>query len=77
MEIVFIQELFLGEKTLAHARVNLYWLAGAYDHKENLALIAVRKDLLNKTIMENRMNLVSYCYCMVLNITEGEIYTKE
>lgn len=75
--IVCIQEPFLGEKNLAHTGFNLYWPAGANDCKENRVFIAVRKNLLNKTIMENWTDLVSHLYCMVLDITEGEIYTKK
>ena len=33
-------------------------------------LIAVRKDILNKVIIENRTDLVSHPYCIVLDIKE-------
>lgn len=36
----------------------------------------VRKDLLNKTMMKNRTDLVSHPYDMVLDITKGEIHAK-
>ena len=74
--VVCIQEPFLGKKNLAHAGFNLYWPAGPHDRKDNRVLVAVRKDLLNKTIVENRTDLVSHPYGMVLDITEGEIHAK-
>lgn len=67
--------VFRKEK-FAHAGFNLYWPAGDHDRKDNRVLIAVRKDLLNKTIVENRIDLVSHPYGMVLDITEGQIHTK-
>ena len=33
-------------------------------------LIAVRKDLLNKVIIENRIDLISHPYCLDLDIRE-------
>ena len=74
--IVCIQEPFLGKKNLAHVGFHLYWPAKAHDCKDNQVFIAIRKDLLNKIIVENRTDLVSYPYGMVLNITEGQIHTK-
>ena len=55
---------------------NLYWPAGTHDQKDNHVFIAVKKDLLNKTVVKNRTNLISHLYVMVLDITEGEIYGK-
>ena len=74
--IVCIQEPFLGKKNLAHTGFNLYWPVGAHDCKDNRVLIAVRKDLLNKIIVENRTDLLSHSYGMVLDITEGQIHRK-
>lgn len=66
----------MGKKILAHAGLSLYWPAGTHNCKDNWVLIAVRKDLLNKTIVENRTDLVSHPYGMVLDITKGQIHTK-
>ena len=74
--IVCIQEPFLGRKNLAHSGFNLYWPAGTHDRKDNRVLIAVRKDLLNATIVENRTDLISHPYGMVLDITEGDIHVR-
>ncbi len=58
--IVCIQEPFLGRKNLAPSGFNLYWPAGPYDRKDNRVLIAVRKDLLNTTVIENKTDLISH-----------------
>ena len=72
--VVCIQEPFLGRKNLAQSGFSLYWPAGTHDRKDNRVHITVRKDLLNTTIVENRMDLISHPYGMVLDITEGHIH---
>lgn len=57
-------------------RFNLYWPAGTHDRKDNRKLIVVKKDLLNITIVENRTDLISHLYSMVLDITEDHIYCR-
>ena len=68
--VVCIQEPFLGNRSLAHAGFILYWPSGTDDRKDMRVLIAVRKDILNKVIIENRTDLVSHPYCIVLDIRE-------
>ena len=63
--IVCIQEPFLRRKNLAHSGFSLYWPAGTHDRKDNRVLIAVRKDLLDITVVENRTDLISHPYGMV------------
>lgn len=75
--IVCIQEPFLDKKNLAHAGFSLYWPVKSYDRRENHVFIAVRKDLLNKTIIKNQTDLVSHPYGMILDITKGQIHIKE
>ena len=55
---------------------NLYWPAKIHDRKDNQVFIAVQKDLLNTTIVENRTDLISHPYGMVLDITEDYIYAR-
>ena len=50
--VVCIQEPFLGNKDLSHAGFNLYWPSGVHDRKDNRVLVTVRKDILNKIIVE-------------------------
>ena len=56
---------------------DLYWPARLHDRKDNCVLVAVRKDLLNETIVENQIDFVNYSYSMMLDITERDIYAKE
>lgn len=57
--------------------MELYWPAKTYDQKNNYVFIAVKKDLLKKTVIENQTDLVSHPYDMVLDITKKEIHNKE
>lgn len=59
-----------------NSEFNFYGPSGTHDCKDNQVFIAVKKDLLNKTILENRTDLVSHPYGMVLDITEREIHTQ-
>ena len=74
--VVCIQEPFLGKKNLAYAGFNLYWPVKAHDREDNQVLIAVKKDILNKTIVQNQTDLVSHLYYIVLDIMKGEIHAK-
>ena len=68
--VVCIQEPFLGNRSLAHAGFNIYWPSGTENRRDMRVLIAVRKDILNKVIIENRTDLVSHPYCIVMDIRE-------
>ena len=68
--IVLIQEPFLGNKSLAHSGFNLYWPSGTDKRKDMRVLTAVRKDISSKIVIENRTDLVSHPYCMVVDIRE-------
>ena len=68
--IVCIQEPFLGNRSISHPGFNLYWPSGTDNRKNMRVLTAVRKDILNNVIIENRTDLVCHPYCMVLDIRE-------
>ena len=68
--IVCIQEPFLGNRDISHSGFNLYWPAGTDNRKNMRVLMAVKKDILNRVIVENRTDLVSHPYCIVLDIRE-------
>ena len=68
--VVCIQEPFLGNRSLVHVGFNLYWPSGTDNRNNMRVLTAVRKDILNKVIIENRINLASHPYCIVLDIKE-------
>ena len=68
--VVCIQEPFLGKHNISHSGFNLYWPSGTENRKDMRVLTAVRKDMLSKVVVENRTDLVSHPYCMVLDIRE-------
>ena len=68
--VVCIQEPFLGNRSISHSGFNLYWPSGTGNRKDMRVLIAVRKDILNKVVIENRTDLVSHPYCIVVDIRE-------
>ena len=68
--VVYIQEPFLGNRSLAYGGFNLYWPSGTDNCKDMRVLTAIRKDILNKIIIENWTDLASHPYCIVLNIKE-------
>lgn len=74
--IVCIQKSVLGKKNLTYARFNLYWPARAHDCKDNRVLIAIQKDLLNKTIIQNWIDLVSDPYAIMLDIIKAQIHRR-
>ena len=51
--VICIQEPFLGNQSIAHLGFNLYWLFGTNNQKDMRVLIAVRKDILSKVVIEN------------------------
>lgn len=67
-EIVYIQEPFLGKRDISHCGFNLYWPSGTDNRKHMRVLTAVWKDILDKVIIENRTDLVSYPYCSILDV---------
>lgn len=69
-EIVCIQEPFLGKRDISHYGFNLSWPSETDNRKHMRVLTAVRKDILDKVIIENRTDLVNHPYCSVLNIKE-------
>ena len=70
IEIACIQEPFLGNRHVSHSGFNLYWPSGTDNRKNMQVLTAVRKDILNIVLIENRSDLVNHPYCLVLDIKE-------
>ena len=64
---------FLGNQSLAHTGFNLYWPSGTDNRKDMRVLIAVRKDILNRVVIENRTDLISHLYCICLDIKELDL----
>ena len=69
-EIVCIQEPFLGNRAISHSGFNLYWPSIIDNRKDMRVLTTVRKNILNRVLLENRTDLVSHPYCTVLDVKE-------
>jgi hypothetical protein len=66
--VVCIQEPFIGDKPLIHSAFNLYWPSGC---RKNLrVLTVVRRDMLNRVVVESRLNIVDHPYYLALDIKE-------
>lgn len=57
-------------RSLAHAGFNLYWPSETDNQKDIRVLITVKKDILDKVVIENQTDLISYPYCFCLDIKE-------
>ena len=71
----------MGNQSLVHIRFNLYWPSKTDNHKDIYVLIIIKKDILNKVIIENRTDLISHPYYIILDIREynpiSEKYLKK
>ena len=68
--VVCIQETFLGNQSISYSGFNLYWPSGTENRRDMRALTAVQKDIVNKVTIDNRTDLASNPYCMVLDLKE-------
>ena len=75
--VVYIQELFLGNRNISHSAFNLYWPSGTDNRKNIRVLTAVRKDILHRVVIDNWTDLVSHPYCSVLDIKELHSLTRK
>lgn len=75
--VVYIQESFLGKRDISHSGFNLYWLSETDNQKDMQVLTAVRKNILNKVLIENQTDLVSHPYCFVLDIEELHSWSRK
>ena len=64
--VVMLQEPFLGNRELSHSAFNFSWPQG--DRSEIRVMTAIRKDLADKLIVENRTDLVNHPYFILLEI---------
>ncbi len=69
--LVYIQEPFVRKRVISHSGFNFYWSSANRENRKDIrVLIAVRKDVVNEVILENRSDLASHPYCMILDIKE-------
>ena len=66
--IVYIQKPFLRNRSISHSRFNLYWPSRTENQKDMRVLTIVRKDILNKIIIDSQTDLVGHLYYSILDI---------
>lgn len=64
--MVILQKLFIGNQELFHSAFNFYW--PQRKKSEIKAVTAIRKYLIDKCIIENRIDLVNHLYFIFLEI---------
>ena len=63
-------ETFLGNYGLTYAGFNLYWWSETNKQRDMEVLIVVKKDILNRIIIDNQTDLINHTYCFYLDIQE-------
>ena len=66
--IVMIQAPFIGNREISHSGFNFYWPQG--ERKEIRVMIAIKKDLVDKIVVDHRTDLISHPCFMLLEIRE-------
>ena len=64
--MVRLQEPFISNREISHSAFNFYWPQG--DRSEIRVVTAIRKDLMDKLVVENRTDLVNHPYFILLEI---------
>ena len=68
--VVCIQKPFLGIWSISHSGFNLYWPSGMDKRRDIQVLTTVQKDIVNQITIENRSDLASHPYCLILDLKE-------
>lgn len=75
-DIICLQEPYIGTKTyISHPGYTIYWPEGTEQSVKRVA-IAVKRDLLVKTAIEIRTDLIDHPYIQALDIWELHAETK-
>ncbi len=72
--IVMLQELFIGNREPSYSTFNLYWPQG--DRTAIRVMTAMRRDLVNKIVVEHRTDLVNDLYFILLEIWDLDLSKK-
>lgn len=66
--IILLQEPFIGNWKLVYSAFNFYWLQR--DKTAIRVMMVVKKDLLNKIVIEYKTDLVNYSYFIFFEIQD-------
>ena len=69
--IVMVQEPFIGSRELCHSGFNFYW--PERERRDIRVMTAVRKDLVDKIVVDHRTDLIDHPYFMLLEICELDL----
>lgn len=72
--IVCLQEPFIGKRSISHGAFNFYCPGG--EKTEARVLTAIKKELVDKIIVENRTYLIDHPYFLALDIREIDSQTR-
>ena len=72
--LVILQEPFIRNREISHGVFNFYWPQG--NRTEIRVMIAIRKDLLDKIVVEHRIDLLTYFYSIFLEIRDSDQQLK-
>ncbi len=72
--IVMIQEPFIGSREIYHSGFNLYWPKG--ERKNIRVMTAVKKDLVDKVVVDHKTDLIDHPYFMLLEVREIDSRSK-
>ena len=75
--IVCIQEPFIGNRSISHSGFNLYWPIAGENRRDIRVLTAVRKEIVNNVVLDNRLDLANHLYSLVLDIKELHPKTRK
>lgn len=72
--IVIIQELFIDNQEISYSRFNFYW---PQRKRKNIKVMTiVRKNLIDKIMVDHRIDLVNHLYFMLLEIQKLDTQSK-
>lgn len=66
--IVMLQKPFMSNRELCHSAFNFYWPQG--NRTEIRVITVVRRDLLDKIVVEHKTDLVNHSYFILFEIRE-------
>ena len=73
--IILIQEPFIGNQEISHSGFNFYW---PQDKRKNVKVMTVvRKTLVDKIVVNHKINLINYFYFILLEIQEIDSQSKK
>ena len=73
--IVCIQEPFIGKRDLQHNAFVIMWPEG--ERKDARVLTAVRRDILNRVVVDNKSDLGSHPYIMIVDVRRNDPINRE